>query len=338
MAGVKLVILADDLTGALDATGPFAARGLTCVVATGGGALGRALAQDADIVAVNTASRDLTKTDARRAIADLRPMLPGGVRLFKKIDSRLKGHIAAELQELRAGPMLVMPAIPAFGRIVADGQLGGHGVDTPIAVRGVLGRLAPLADIPDCRSDADMDAALADAGGRLLVGARGLAEALARAMTGQIDPAPPPPLRGPVTIVVGSRDPITMAQVDRLSAMGIVPVAAPNGAAPPARGCPAVTVVQAVAGGNAVNGTDVGAALATSLMAGYVTGRGALVLTGGATAEAVLAGIGIDLLHVRGEILDGLPLSEAGTLQIVTKSGGFGDAETLIRLAVQATG
>ena len=57
-----------------------------------------------------------------------------------------------------------------------------------------------------------------------------------------------------------------------------------------------------------------------------------LVLTGGATAEAVLDALGVYLLDLEGEVLPGLPLSRGEGWRIVTKSGGFGTADTLADL------
>lgn len=56
---------------------------------------------------------------------------------------------------------------------------------------------------------------------------------------------------------------------------------------------------------------------------------GALVLSGGVTAEAVLDAMDVEILTVEEEILPGLPLSAANGWRIVTKSGGFGAPSTL---------
>jgi uncharacterized protein YgbK (DUF1537 family) len=68
----------------------------------------------------------------------------------------------------------------------------------------------------------------------------------------------------------------------------------------------------------------------------YVFGLKTLVLTGGETAAAVLDAAGIHLLRVKGEILPGLPLCHAvdlpGFPDLITKSGGFGPPDTLLRL------
>lgn len=74
--------------------------------------------------------------------------------------------------------------------------------------------------------------------------------------------------------------------------------------------------------------------------AAYVAGAATLIVSGGATAESLLDAVGVTRLRLTGEALPGLPCSRAGRLTIVTKSGGFGDPDALVRLcrAGQAEG
>ncbi len=77
--------------------------------------------------------------------------------------------------------------------------------------------------VPDTAADADFDAALADAAGgppTLLVGAAGLTAALARRLSRGAAAIPAPRLQAPILLAIGSHDPITVAQVDRLAASG----------------------------------------------------------------------------------------------------------------------
>ena len=53
------------------------------------------------------------------------------------------------------------------------------------------------------------------------------------------------------------------------------------------------------------------------------------------TAGAVLEALGLNVLHLAGEALPGLPLVRAGGFAIVTKSGGFGAPDALVVLAAQ---
>jgi uncharacterized protein YgbK (DUF1537 family) len=91
--------------------------------------------------------------------------------------------------------------------------------------------------------------------------------------------------------------------------------------------------VQATPGDQAIQPDDVATNLAEHLRPLLPNCCDTLFLTGGATAEAVLGALGIDRMHLLGECLPGLPVGVAGDLTIVTKSGGFGDVGTLVRVA-----
>lgn len=316
-----LAIIADDLTGALDAAAPFAGRGLTVEVALSPDAMAEAVASGARVVSVSTRSREVSPNAARDAVTHALAALPPGTRIFKKIDSRMKGNIAAELSALPDGPALAAPAIPDFDRIVRNGCVTGFGVDAPIAIAPLLGRPAA---IPDTVTEEDMRAVVEGAGDTLLIGARGLALALARHLSGR-EGEIIPPLPGPRGIlVIGSRDPITSAQVAALR--DVAHVAAPNGivpVTPPAE----LTVIQAMPGPSPVPPEDAAMNLATGLR--RLPPPDTLFLTGGATAEAVLTGLGIRTLRLLGECLPGLPVAHAGGMTIVAKSGGFGGPDTL---------
>jgi uncharacterized protein YgbK (DUF1537 family) len=143
-------------------------------------------------------------------------------------------------------------------------------------------------------------------------------------------------------LVVGSRDPITLAQVEALrSQEDVVHLPAPNGIfdAHPVLGARAnLVLVQSTPGDRAVPPHDVAANLAEHLRPIVPTCCDTLFLTGGATAEAVLGALGIDRMRLLGECLPGLPVGVAGDLTIVTKSGGFGDIGTLVRVAEMIRG
>lgn len=313
---LRLAIIADDLTGALDAAAPFAGRGLRTKVALSPDDI----ALDAEVVAISTRSREIAPEAARAAVARALAALPPGTRLMKKIDSRMKGNIAVELSAFPLGRVLLAPAIPDFGRVTLNGHVTGFGVDTPVpaTIAGVE------CIVPDVATPEQMRDALAAAGDALPVGARGLAEAMAAAMSDQ--QARPAQVGGPVGVfVIGSRDPITTAQV---AAMRRPVLHAPNGMVP---SLPQGTVViQAVQGEQAAAPAQVAANLAQGLRG--ITAD-TLFITGGATAEAVLTALGITTMDLLGECLPGLPVARAGGMTIVTKSGGFGTVDTLAELA-----
>lgn len=336
---MRLCIIADDLTGALDAAAPFAGRGLSVRVALSPSRTAAAVASGAGVIAVSTRSRDGTEAAAATAMRKVLAALPPGTRLLKKINSRLKGHVAAEIAALDPQHMLVAPAIPDFGRVTRDGLVIGFGVDRPIAIRDRLGALADRASIPDVETPDQMRAALAGAApDTLLVGARGLTEALAIAMTGQAAPVPVRPRARRALMVVGSQDPITLAQVERVRA-GLRHAPAPLGdLADPGNLADAdQLLVQATPGNTPGDGPDtaprapedVARALARSVHPRLTAGRQAILLSGGATAEAVLSDMDAGVLDLRGECLPGLAVAHAAGTCVIAKSGGFGDENTL---------
>src|SRR4051794_21464813 len=89
------VVIADDLTGACDSGAAFAARGWTVQVNLSGH-VGELKAQ---VWVITTESRTLSGPDAERAVeAGLSSLLiPEHSRIYKKIDSTLRGNPAEEL-------------------------------------------------------------------------------------------------------------------------------------------------------------------------------------------------------------------------------------------------
>lgn len=327
----ELAIIADDLTGALDAAAPFAMRGIKTAVALSPTALQEVIATGARVIGISTNSREIAAGLARDAVRSVVSALPIGVRPFKKIDSRLKGNIEAELDALPHGRSLMVPAIPAFGRWVKAGRLGGFGVGEPIDIAARIGRHATTATVPDTLTQADIDAALT-LPHDLLVGARSLAEGMARAMAPE-PYLPDTSLGGAAAYcVIGSTDPITLAQVAFLRARtpGANYIAAPNGVAPerpPARA--PLTILHATVGAEPVSGVEVTKALCESLHRLAPPHGSLLVLSGGETAQFILSQLGIRVLDLVGEALPGLPLARSGDLTVVTKSGGFGAEDAL---------
>ena len=126
---MAVTIIADDLTGACDAGALFAGRGPVGVFVA-------PELPDArwPAAAVDTESRALPPAAAaslvRRAVDGLQGRLGGG-RIFKKLDSTVRGPVAAEIWALMgasgATTALVCPAFPAQGRTVRDGVLSVFG-------------------------------------------------------------------------------------------------------------------------------------------------------------------------------------------------------------------
>lgn len=337
---MRVLIIADDLTGALDSAVTLVRPGLGCVVARRPEDVAAALARRPDVLAVNTGSREGSAAAARDAVvAVMAAVGPVPEIVFKKVDSRLKGHVSAEIAALMAVSghrrALVAPAIPAQGRVVVGGWLSGTGVAAPIEVTAGMGGLETWS--PDTVSDADFDAALAAAPeGSLLVGAAGLAAALGRRLAPGSGISRPKP-RGPLLLAIGSHDPITLAQVARLESE--IPVSlAPEGVCPPVPTGVAAHLVRLVAAEGRVFDAPVAGARFAEEIAGLVQSGdlGALFACGGETADAILGALGQGVLDLDGEIMAGVPVAtmRLGTrrLWFITKSGGFGEGDALAKL------
>jgi len=118
------LIVADDLSGAADCAIGFAAHGARAVVTLD--ATASADIAQADVVAADVDSRRLTPQDAAaRNLAAWRCGQGKSRRLYKKIDSTLRGNWAAETAALQpvAGLAIVAPAFPATGRTTRDGRM-----------------------------------------------------------------------------------------------------------------------------------------------------------------------------------------------------------------------
>lgn len=332
----EIVIVADDLTGALDSAVGFAGEGRRVIAARRIAAVPEALSRGPDVLVVNTASRELTESDARARIRVLGEYLDlATARLvMKKVDSRLKGHVAAETAELAslvgAGEIAAAPAIPDMGRIVGGGFLSGAGIEAPIDVNKVMEGGARVFDA-SCSEDLDR-AVLAMPEGTLWVGARGLAFALAGAGIRRRFR----PVYRPLILAIGSRDPITK---DQVAALGneVETVEAPNGQVPKGTVGSAITAICMSEGVDAIAPRLAGDRFAEGVVAMLAsTEPMTLLACGGETANAVLEKLGADVLEVVAELYPGVPVCEWcakwGRMHLITKSGGFGAPDLLRRV------
>lgn len=338
---LRFLLIADDLTGALDSSVPFAGEGRRVAVARHLGAVRELAGADTDVLAVNLGTRDGSEAAARARIAELCEIVdPAEFDLvFKKVDSRLKGHVGAELAVLfnRMGEpeCVAVPAIPSMGRVQIGGRIEGEGIGEPIPVSPLFD--GPI-EVPDVLADADIDKIAASRTGVLWVGARGLALALARVHV-RSKPAMKPNAPVPLLMAIGSRDPITRAQVD---ALRDIPVHdAPDGNLEHATLSAPVEVVRMTAGGARLGANVAGDAFAEGIAALSEAYRpGTLLCSGGETANAVLACLGIDTIEVLAETAPGVPVCEVaapwGSLRLITKSGGFGAPDTLVQIAARS--
>ena len=255
-SSLRIGLIADDLTGALDSGAGFAKAGLRSVMPFGPtGTV--ALPVVADVIIFNTASREGDAVVARERAreAALRLLGHGVSLIYKKMDSVLRGHPGPELSGVLdaiaithpGARALVAPAFPAQGRTTVDGVQLVHGV--PVASH--LGRLehalAPVfasCDIRDATTDDDLRVIARDgvAGVRILwVGSAGLASQVVEAFrssgaaseTREVDTRSDEPDSGAgsgevwnavrperVIVVAGTVHPATVLQVEALVADG----------------------------------------------------------------------------------------------------------------------
>jgi uncharacterized protein YgbK (DUF1537 family) len=123
---MRLLIIADDLSGAADCAIGFASMGMETVV-TLDPLNDKA---DAQVIAADTDTRRLSPARAaERTVAAFKVLHQPGQRLYKKIDSTLRGNWAAEVAALQplAGLAIVAPAFPATGRTLLGGRVFVNG-------------------------------------------------------------------------------------------------------------------------------------------------------------------------------------------------------------------
>ncbi|GHT70264.1 membrane protein [Spirochaetia bacterium] len=124
-----LLMLADDLTGALDTGVQFAKKGISTrvllspAIPHGGEAEN---AESAAVLVINTDTRHSSSADAGTVITACLEQYRDIPYIYKKTDSTLRGNIGAELEALmRARDIRQLPFVPAYpglGRTTA----GGH--------------------------------------------------------------------------------------------------------------------------------------------------------------------------------------------------------------------
>ena len=123
----RVLIVADDLTGAMDSAGPFAAAGVETWVVAVPMRCDPATLKSARVVSVNTDTRHLPAALAAARVRDIVGHLgAGGFDIVvKKIDSTLRGNVVAETMALLdisgRREAVVAAAFPAQGRIVRGG-------------------------------------------------------------------------------------------------------------------------------------------------------------------------------------------------------------------------
>ena len=358
----EVVIIADDLTGACDAAVHFAQMGAKTYI---GLHFDDEPPTDWDVCAVNTDTRCSSPEEAaaRTAYACETARKWRSKLILKKIDSMMRGNIAAEISAARAVLQpritLLTPAFPALGRTVRGGEVHVEGGGAPISIAEQLDgfRCAAIPAvsveelrihfahaveqgidilIPDTLNESGLHLiveAAAGIGGLLWVGSGGLAQAIARVLRPDRKNTPSiTKARKPMLLCVGSDHAVTLKQLERL-ATDEHPL-----------------LIEAGAGGyraaNAALGEERNVVLllkrtqlsSTALQEFAESIRidlcGGLVLTGGDTAMHILDALKAKSIRSRDEVLAGIPQGEiiggvADGLSVITKSGAFGGPDAL---------
>ncbi|WP_286902285.1 four-carbon acid sugar kinase family protein [Vreelandella sedimenti] len=386
MSGCRLAIIADDLSGALDTSAPFAARGADVRVVISLEALATTLeawqGQWPEVIAVNTQSRHLQSEVAALRVSEAVRLLKrvAPQEWFKKVDSTLRGQVVAECTVLREAlgfPLLLAPAVPAQGRTVRNAEVWVDGIpladttyqqdalstpligpiDQAFAVSGRplqryrSGRGVQLPN-GDCIADAESDEELAalyqlvlSAGyRRAMAGAAGLATAIAQRFFGWPD-APFRALNSvnAVLYAIGSRSPLAAEQLQQLRqyAPGLSVIkACTEPSATPCNSSPVLGAYVVVPGESEERTANQVAESMASKVADITSAWRdddpcLLFLTGGDIAMAVLTQLGVNCISVETEWSPGVTLGSMDgdrRKRVMTKAGGFGDPQLLVRL------
>ena len=354
-----LLLIGDDLTGALDTAAQFVGLFGQISVHWRASASGSSLAFD-------SGARELSGAAAEAAVAArlAGQTLDTATLCYAKLDSLLRGHPAHEIAAwLRRGAFehcIVAPAFPAQGRITLEGRQfhfdGSRWV--PIATDllaslrelGVDGALCRVGDpapagvsLWNATSDSDLDAIVAAgraASGRVLwCGSGGLASALARSTghAAKIDYAIARPALG----LFGSDQAVTAAQFETCDACAFT--LADGGPASAARLSRSLDET-GVALARLALPVDISREAATKRIArefgrllGALAPPTTLLVSGGETLRAVCEALGADHLELAGQVEPGIPVSilrgsRFDGVRIVSKSGAFGDRDLIKRL------
>jgi uncharacterized protein YgbK (DUF1537 family) len=333
----SILVLADDLTGALEAGAKFAAHNFRAVVTT---RRGRPL--DSSVTVVDTETRHLSPQDAAAAIS---AFIPAGAHIiYKKTDSALRGNIGCEIRALvQAFPgakLSYIPAYPEMGRTARGGSVSIHGVPAhlsdfaqdslnPISTSSIAELLGP--DLPctihDGETLADVRIAVAAAlsvpGPHIIAGPASVAAALAAHLRPQIVAQQWPRIKK-CLVVNGSRHPASLGQIRHAIQ----------------RGCLSSSVTApwrhySFAESGAFTSIEFASALGASFAREVdLTAPDAVMVFGGDTGFGIMEAMNCPDLEPMGEILAGVPISRIAGRRpyLITKAGSFGEQDVICQV------
>ncbi len=255
---VRLLIIADDFTGALDTGVQFAARGArTCVATDPAYDFSRADAE-AQVLVLDAETRHLRPEAAYGVVfrAVENALKFGFTYIYKKTDSALRGNVGAELTAVMnaagADSLAFIPALPKMNRVTRKGV---HYIDGVPVAQSVFGQdpfepvrfssvkeivaaqsktpvvlhepgqaeAEPGIHVYDAETREDLQKtgrALGREGLRLSAGCAGFAEVLAELLALEGTPPGPPCLVPSLFVACGSVNPVTLRQMETAEAAG----------------------------------------------------------------------------------------------------------------------
>lgn len=126
---IKLVIIADDLTGALDTGVQFSKKNMSTIVTTDLNFNFEDICKEADVLVIDTESRHIPADEAKERVKSvLSKFNKEEIKFFyKKTDSTLRGNLGSEIEGFMEGlninEVSFIPAFPSGKRTVKDGVL-----------------------------------------------------------------------------------------------------------------------------------------------------------------------------------------------------------------------
>ena len=253
---IGLLVLADDLTGALDSGVQLARKGDRVAVTTEL-SMDASLLDGHDVLVIDTETRHVTSDEAYHTIYGLVATARdrGVGRIYKKCDSGLRGNVGAEiaaaLDASGRDHIDFVPAYPKLGRVTrhlvqyVDGKPLAQSIfaddptnpvtqsriddlihlESDVAVSLHDGdAFVPGVDVFDCDSDADLvriGMSLAETDGLVLVaGCAGLLETYPRQSAGPSEARSCAGLKARLSVLSGSVNAVTRSQLDYAEAHG----------------------------------------------------------------------------------------------------------------------
>ena len=367
----RLLIIADDLTGANDTGVQFAKQGIDVLVSLVPEQDLQTFAPVCQVLVVNTESRHLSPEQAYQRVYQVAQQ---GVQLgipqfYKKTDSTLRGNVGSELAALLAATnapeLFFAPAYPKLHRTTRDGlqfvngvplQRSAFAVDplNPVLEASIAKVIAQQTDIAtkpfvphvtetndhtiyvvDAESDDDLRVAADWLNAKpLLAGSAGLAEFLAEAMLGSPEPRVSPPLPLPVLVVNGSLHEVSLQQVKHAAEQGwgVIEVTAETSVAQLNAALDGTQRVVLTTSSCTINPQF--AQQLARLVHPMRTRFSLMVVFGGDTLAAIAAISGWTAFRPLTELRPGVPLVQVGGtggLLLLTKAGGFGPVDFITK-------